>query len=171
MCRSVSEGARRCSGHSNVVRDRSANRAQYALRASRSDPRHPTDLTQTAAGDDAPTIAEAQRAVRPSPRLKTELAVLVPMLMPKQQQRAKVRDAMWAAEDELGPVQAEGTPAEIGAAEIEAAEIALGKAELNDQRAARDLAAWCLRNGGFLSPEAMYKTLCLVSPAGVPALR
>ena len=168
MCRSVSEGARRCSGHSNVARNRAANRAQYILRASRSDPRHPTDLTQTTVGDDAPTVAEAQRVVRLSPRLKAELAVLVPMLTQKQQQRAKVRDAMWAAEDALGRVQAEGTPAEI-----EAAEISLGKAELNDQRAARDLAAWCLRNGGFLSPEAMYKSLCLVSPptSEVPALR
>ena len=170
MCRSVSEGARRCSGHSNVARNRAANRAQYALRASRSDPRHPTDLTQAAVDDDAPTIGESLRAVKLSPRLRAELAVLVPMLTQKQKQqhRAKVRDAMWAAEDALGRIQAEGTPAEI-----EAAEIALGKAELNDQRAARDLATWCLRNGGFLSPEAMYKTLCLVSPAaaGVPALR
>lgn len=168
MCRSVSEGARRCLGHSNVARNRSANRAQYALRASRSDPRHPTDLTHAAVGDDAPTVAEAQRVVRLSTRLKAELAVLVPMLTQKQQQRAKVRDAMWAAEDVLGRVQAEGTPTEI-----EAAEIALGKAELNDQRAARDLAAWCLRDGGFLSPEAMFKSLCLVSPAaaGLPALR
>ena len=90
------------------------------------------------------------------------------MLTQKQQQRAKVRDAMWAAEDALGRVHAEGTPTEI-----EAAEISLGKAELNDQRAARDLAGWCFRNGGFLSPEAMFKSLCLVSPptSGVPALR
>ena len=89
------------------------------------------------------------------------------MLAQKQQQRAKVRDAVWAAEDALGRVQAEGTPAEI-----EAWEIALGKAELNDQRAARDLAGWCLRNGGFLSSDAMFKSLCLVSPltAGLPAM-
>ena len=166
MCRSVSEGGRRCSGHSNVARNSSANRAQWALRASRSDPRHPTDLTQTAAGDDAPTIAEAQRAGRRSPRLRAELAALVPTLTQKQQQRAKVRDAMWAAKDALGRVHAKGSPAEM-----EAAEIALGKAELNDQRTARDLATWCLRNGGFLSPEAMCRSLCLVSPAGVPAPR
>jgi hypothetical protein len=166
MCRATADGGRRCSGHSNVSRNRAGNRAQWAIRASRSDPRHPTDLTKAAVGDDAPTIAESQRAVRLSPRLRSELAVLIPMLTQMQQQRAKVRDAMWAAEDALGRIQAEGTPAEI-----EAAEIALGKAELNDQRAARALAAWCLRNGGFLSPESMYKTLCLASPAGVPAPR
>ena len=168
MCRPASEGGRRCSGHSNAARSRSANRAQWGRRASRSNPRHPTDLTKAAVDEDAPTIAEAQRVVRLSPRIKAELTVLVPMLTLKQQQRAKVRDAMWASEDALGRAQAEGTPTEV-----EAAEIALGKAELNDQRVARDLAAWCFRNGGFLSPEAMYKTLCLVSPAaaGVPALR
>jgi hypothetical protein len=63
---------------------------------------------------------------------------------------------MWEAEDALG--HAAGT-----STEIEAAEIALGRAEFADQRAGRELAAWARRNGGFLSPAAMYKTLCAVS--------
>lgn len=168
MFRASSDGGRRC-GHSNVSRTRAANRAQWALRCSKNDVAHPSDLTPRVDDDDdsIPTIAESRLAVRLSPRLRAQLVALMPLLLVQEKQRAVVRNKLWEAEATLEIAHTTGMPGEI-----DIVAVALGRAELADQASARRLAAWALSNGGFLSVEAMHASLVIVAaPTGAPARR
>ena len=168
MCRASAEGGRRCAGHVDVHWNRSATRAQWALRASRVDAAHPPDLTPRfdADDDDLPTIAESRRAVQLSPRLRTQLVALMPALLIQEQRRTVTRNKLFEAEAALELAHTSGTAGDSDTAATE-----LGHAELADQASARRLAAWTLSHG-FLSPESMHNSLRVVaSPKVVPALR
>ena len=168
MCRALADGGgRRCAGHADVHRNRSASRAQWVLRASKVDAEHPVDLTRKfdQDDDDLPTIGESRRAVQLSPRLQAQLVALRPALVLREQQRTQTRDKMFEAERTLERAHTSGTPGDINKAAV-----LLGRAELADQASARRLAAWAQSNG-FLSTASMHASLALVAAAkGVPAL-
>lgn len=170
MCRALADGGgRRCAGHADVHRNRSATRAQWVLRCSKNDEAHPSDLTRLIDDDDDSilTIAESRRAVKLSPRLRAQLVALMPVLLIQEQRRTAVQNKLFEAEAALELAHTSGRPGDIEKAAIE-----LGRAELADQGSARRLAAWTLSQG-FLSPESMHNSLRVVAgvPAGLPALR
>ena len=168
MCRATADGGRRCSGHSNLSRNRSSARAQWALRASKVDAEHPADLTPRFDQDDdaLPTIAESRRAVQLSPRLRAQLIALRPALVLREQQRAQTQNKMFEAERALERAHESGTSEDIALAAV-----LLGRAELADQASARRLAAWAQSNG-FLSTASMHASLAIVvASKGVPVLR
>ena len=169
MCRATSDGGRRCAGYADVHKNRSATRAQGALRSSMVDAAYPADLTPRfdADADDLPTIAESRRAVQLSPRLRAQLVALMPALLIQEQRRTAVQNKLFEAEAALELAHLTGGT--FG--DTDKAAVLLGRAELADQASARRLAAWAQAQG-FLAAASMHASLALAaSLQGAPALR
>ena len=161
MCRPLALGGRRCAAHSDPGRNRSAARAQHAIRASISDPAHPTDRTILDIDENAPTLGQSQAAVKISPRLLAELRGRLPDLAFQESRHDVVSRAMYSAESALNAAHESGDQRDIDLASLE-----LGRRELAYQASQKRIDAYAARFG-FQSAVQMRRTASAAEAAEV----
>lgn len=160
MCRSQALGGRRC-GHSDRDQNRSDARAQHALRASISDPAHPTDRTILDVDENAPTLGQSRAAVKISHRLLAELRGRLPELAFQESRHDTVSRAIYSAEAALNAGHESGDQGDIVAAALE-----LGRREFAFQVSQKRIDAYAARFG-YQSAVQMRRTASAAEAARV----